>query len=73
MLMIMWREFFESFGRPCFFGEPASAQAITELEQSLLVVLPTELRDLFLEMNGMSVRPAFFDEVGEHDAGHLDT
>lgn len=68
IMTIMWREFFESFQRPCFFGEPTSAQDVLDLEQSLSVVLPTELREVFLETNGVAVRPAFFGDIGEEDA-----
>ncbi len=68
MFVVMWRKFFESYGLPCFFGKPVSAEVITDMEQSLSVVLPPGLRELFREMNGVAIRPAYFDNIGEEDA-----
>ena len=68
MFASMWRKFFASYELPCFFGEPASPEAVSLMEQALSVVLPLDLRALLLEMDGVSIRPAFFnDSENEED------
>ncbi len=63
----MWREFFQSFGLPCFFGDPESPEAIFQLEQALQVALPPDLRAMYLETDGVSIHPAYFNEIGEEE------
>jgi len=37
------------------------------LEQTLHIAMPAELREIYLETDGVSLHPAFFDEVGEEE------
>ena len=58
----MWREFFTSYALPCFFGEPAPLEAVQKVELALKVAFPSELREIFSETDGVSVRPVYFED-----------
>ncbi|MBV9851154.1 MAG: SMI1/KNR4 family protein [Armatimonadetes bacterium] len=55
----MWREFIRSLTSLGRFSDPASAEEIARLEQTLGVHLPEDLRTLLEESNGVSVGPVF--------------
>jgi len=38
------------------------------LQRALHVVLPTESREIVSETHGVSVRPSFFDDIGEEES-----
>lgn len=51
----MWCEFIQGYTSRCLFSEPASLNGIAEVEQSLRVALPNDLKTLLEEANGASV------------------
>ena len=49
----MWREFFQRYSSECKFSIPASQNGIDDIEKSLGIEFPVELRSLLQETNGV--------------------
>jgi cell wall assembly regulator SMI1 len=49
----MWIEFIRQLEPEAEFAEGASAERLTELEQALCVALPSDLRSLLSESDGV--------------------
>jgi len=50
----MWRELMEAVCAECNFQPPASDDSLAEAERALGVALPSDLRSLYLETNGVT-------------------
>ena len=52
-IIIMWKEFIESFPGEYTFAEPAAKDELCKLEELLKVELPEELKSFLHEANGV--------------------
>ncbi|WP_366292726.1 SMI1/KNR4 family protein [Paenibacillus sp. AN1007] len=49
----MWKEYFKGISEECTFSSPAPADEILKVESLFHVTLPSELKEILLETNGV--------------------
>ena len=59
----MWREYIQNLSDDYAFYEPADEKALIKAESSLGLTLPTALRELLKETNGLHERSAYLEFI----------